>query len=138
MIKEKLGIEDETAIERAHRVGKSHTPSRHVGSASQSQQRGSPRLIVAKVKCWKMKENILKTARKRKPKGVQFMGDFAKRTLHRRASMIPDMLEARKQGKIAFLVIDQLITYDKKDRPLRPETENQGAANDENETESEY
>ena len=54
--------------------------------------------------------------------------------------MIPDMLEARKQGKIAFLVMlmDQLITYDKKDRPPRSETEDQGPANDENETESEY
>ena len=62
------------------------------------------------------------------------MGDFAKRTLDRRASMIPDMLEARKQGKIAFLVMDQLITYDKKDRPPRSETEDQGPANDENET----
>ena len=66
------------------------------------------------------------------------MGDFAKRTLDRRASMIPDMLEARKQGKIAFLVMDQLITYDKKDRPPRSKTEDQGPANDENETESEY
>ena len=138
MIKEKLGIEDEIVIERAHRVGKSHTSSRHVGSASQTQQRQSPRPIVAKIKSWKMKENILKTARKKKPKGVQFMGDFAKRTLDRRASMIPDMLEARKQGKIAFLVMDQLITYDKKDRPPRSETEDQGPANDENETESEY
>ena len=138
VIKEKQGIEDEVAIERAHRVGKSHTPSRHVGSASQSQQRESPRPIVAKIKCWKMKENILKTARKRKPKGVQFMGDFAKRTLDRRASMIPNMLEARKQGRIAFLVMDQLITYDKKDRPPRSETEDQGPANDEYETESEY
>ena len=70
VIKEKLGIEDEIVIERAHRVGKSHTPSRHVRSASQSQQKESPRPIVAKIKCWKMKENILKTARKRKPKGV--------------------------------------------------------------------
>ena len=45
--------------------------------------------------------------------------------------MIPDMLEARKQGKIAFLVMDQLNTYDKKDRPPRSETEDQGPANDE-------
>ena len=85
-----------------------------------------------------MKENILKTARKRKPKGIQCMGDFAKRTLDRRASMIPDMLEARKQGKVAFLVMDQLITYDKKVRPPRSETEDQRSANDENETKSEY
>ena len=123
VITEKLGIEDEIAIERAHRVGKSHTPSCHVGSASQSQQRESSRPIVAKIKCWKMKENILRATRKRKPKGVQFMGDFAKRTLDRRASMIPNMLEARKEGKIAFLVMDQLITYDKKDRPPWSETE---------------
>ena len=56
------------------------------------------------------------------------MGDFAKRTLDRRASRIPVMLEARKQGKIAFLVMVQLITYDKRGRPPRTETNSEGVS----------
>ena len=65
-----------------------------------------------------MKETILKVARKKRPKGIQFMGDFSRRTLERRASKIPEMLEARKEGKTAFMVMDKLIIYD---RPLDPD-----------------
>ena len=46
------------------------------------------------------------------------MGDFSRRTLERRASKIPEMLEARKEGKTAFMVMDKLIIYD---RPLDPD-----------------
>ena len=31
------------------------------------------------------------------------MGDFSKRTLERRRSKIPDMIEARRNGKTAFM-----------------------------------
>ena len=40
------------------------------------------------------------------------MGDFSRRPLERRASKIPEMLEARKEGKTAFMVMDKLIIYD--------------------------
>ena len=119
MIREKLGIEEEVKIERAHRVGKklkSRTPPRYDGSASLSS--GSSRPIIAKIQSWKTKETILKVARKKRPKGIQFMGDFSRRTLERRASKIPEMLEARKEGKTAFMVMDKLIIYD---RPLDPD-----------------
>ena len=119
MLREKLGIEEEVKIERAHRVGKklkSRAPPRHDGSASLSS--GSSRPIIAKIQSWKTKETILKVARKKRPKGIQFMGDFSRRTLERRASKIPEMLEARKEGKTAFMVMDKLIIYD---RPLDPD-----------------
>ena len=45
------------------------------------------------------------------------MGDFVKGTLDRRASKIPEMLEAREAGKTAFLIMDKLVVYD---RPLDP------------------
>ena len=64
---------------------------------------------MAKIKSWKVKDTIMKAARKKKPKDTRFMDDFAKRTLERRASKIPEMLEARKAGKTAFLIMDKLV-----------------------------
>ena len=40
------------------------------------------------------------------------MDDFSRRTLEKRASKIPEMLEARKERKTAFMIMDQLIIYD--------------------------
>ena len=56
--------------------------------------------------------NHLERCQEEELKGVQFMGDFSTRTLERRASKIPEMLEARKEGKTAFMVMDKLIIYD--------------------------
>ena len=41
------------------------------------------------------------------------MGNFSKRTLERRRSKIPDMLEAHRNGKTAFMVMYQLVIFDK-------------------------
>ena len=60
-----------------------------------------------------MKENILKIARMRKPKDVQFLSGFSKRTLEKRAEKIPKMLEERQKEKIAFLIMDKLVVYEK-------------------------
>ena len=68
-------------------------------------------------KLCKTKETILKVARKKRSKGIQFMGDFSRRTLERRASKIPEMLEARKEWKTAFMVMDKLIIYDRPPDP---------------------
>ena len=123
MIREELGIEEDVKIERANRVGKKHksrapprpAPPRHDGSASPSS--GSSRPIIPKIQSWKTKETILKVARKKRPKGIQFMGDFSRRTLERKPSKIPEMLEARKEGKTAFMVMDKLIICDKPPDP---------------------
>ena len=114
LISDKLGIEEEVEIERAHRVGKKQRnfpPRRHDGSASQEHR--APRPIIAKIQSWKTKEHILRVARKKKPRGVVFMGDFSKRTLEGRRSKILDMIEARRNGKTAFMVMDQLVIFDK-------------------------
>ena len=47
----------------------------------------------------------MRIARNKKPKGIQFMNDLARRTLDRRAKKIPQMLEHRKNGKTAFMII---------------------------------
>ena len=78
MIREKPGIKEDVKIERMHRVGKklkSHALPHHDGSASQSSGSSSP--IIAKIQSWKTKETILKVARMKRPKGIQFMGDFS-------------------------------------------------------------
>ena len=89
-VHDKLGIEKELLIERAHRVGKSNA----------STQNGKPktRTIVAKFSSWKQKEKILKIAREKRLDGLFFYPDFSQRTLNRRADQVPQMLEARAQG----------------------------------------
>ena len=44
-----------------------------------------------------------------------FLHDLSKRTLERRQELIPEMLEARKQGKIAYMVMDKLIIHDRRE-----------------------
>ena len=55
----------------------------------------------------------LKASKKKETKDVQFLNDYAKRTLERRAERIPKMLEAHRNGKTAFMVMDKVIIYDK-------------------------
>ena len=43
-----------------------------------------------------------------------FLHDLSKRTLERRQELIPEMLEARMQGKIAYMVMNKLIIHDRK------------------------
>ena len=118
-IKNKLGMEDEVLIERAHRVGKKvmtrPQSGRHLGSASGNEEPSS-RPIVTKIVSWKVKENILKMARQKKPKDIQFKHDFSQRTLDKRAAKIPRMLQERRKGNTAFLVMDKLIVYDQHGR----------------------
>ena len=129
LIRNKLGIEEHIEIERAHCLarddrGEDETHPqrnvRHVESAS-LKRNSQPRPIVAKIKSWKVRDTIMKAARKKKPKDTRFMDDFAKRTLERRASKIPKMLEARKSGKTAFLIMDKLVVYDRPPDPDRIE-----------------
>ena len=125
LIKNKLGITEEVVIERAHRVGRKIKNRAHNhqvrrasasgddSSAQPNQRETMPRPIVAKIQSWKTKERIIREARIKRPKGVQFLNDFSKRTLERRASHIPEMLEAREQRKVAYMIMDRLIIRDK-------------------------
>ena len=49
----------------------------------------------------------------KKSKDVQFRNDFSKGTLEKRAEKIPKMLKERRKGKIAFLIMDKLVVYEK-------------------------
>ena len=69
LIKNKLGIQYEVAIERAHRVRKKVQPrpqsKKEHGSHVESASTPRPRPIIAKIQSWKVKENILRIAQKK-------------------------------------------------------------------------
>ena len=58
---------------------------------------------------WKDKERILKKARASKPDGVKFLADLSRHTLGKRQELVPDMIAARKSGKIAYFVLDKPV-----------------------------
>lgn len=89
-------------IERAHRVGKKST-------TTSGQQSTRPRIIVCRIRDWKQKEEILRRARKRKPKGLFVNEDIAAETLQKRKDQLPKLVEARKAGKIAYFILDRLV-----------------------------
>eukprot|EP00794_Sanderia_malayensis_P020799 gene20799-22839_t len=110
LIKDKLGSSKSFEIERCHRVGYQKKQSSHNRyQANQSGRSDEPRPIVAKFLRWKDKEEILKLARQAKPVGVRFVQDLSRRTLLRRKERIPELIEARKRGKIAYFVMDKLV-----------------------------
>ncbi len=107
LIKDKLGSSKSYEIERCHRVGYQKKQSSHNRyQVNQSGRSDEPRPIVAKFLRWKDKEEILKLAR---PVGVRFVQDLSRRTLLRRKERIPELIEARKRGKIAYFVMDKLV-----------------------------
>ena len=89
-----------------------------------SRDANSPRNIIVKLAKWKVKEKILKEARTIKPDGVKFLNDFSSRTLERCADKIPQLIEARQQGKIAYFIMDKLIIKN------RPPTQRQDVSQD--------
>jgi len=105
IISESLQLGYEPDIERAHRVGpfanKDGTPLRR------------PRTIVCKFYDWKVKEEILRQARRLKPKYVYYSEDLADVTVQNRKDQLDKLKEAKKAGKTAYFVLDKLIIKDK-------------------------
>ena len=58
-----------------------------------------------------------------------FYPDMAKRTLDRKTEQIPDLIEERKKGKIAYFVMDQLVVRDKEE-PRDLESNGTGISSD--------
>ena len=52
-----------------------------------------------------------------RPQSIKFVDDFSQRTLAKRNSQIPEMLEARKRGKLAYFVVDKLVIRNKPPGP---------------------
>ena len=100
---EKLSLEEALHIKRAHRVGR-----------VVSGPRRRPRTIVCKLRDFKQKEQILKMTRRIKPLGLYENEDLAKETLDKREEQRPKLEEAKRNGKIAYFVLDKLIVKDRR------------------------
>ena len=102
-----MDSQDAIEIERAHRVGEKDKKC-HLAQASNPDDGQRPR---PRISSWKTKERILKEARSKRPKGVLFLNDFSKRILDRRAEQIPQMLKARQERIVAYMVMDNLVIH---------------------------
>ena len=112
VLKEKLNLECEPEIERAHRVGpkpRTRVPNVADGSTAKT------RTIVCRLRDWKQKEGILRAAQQIKPTGLFVREDLATETLDKQSSQMEKLKEAKRAGKIAYFVLDRLIV---KNRPL--------------------
>ena len=56
----------------------------------------------------------LKAARRVKPEGIHVFEDLAEETMEKRRAQLPQLRQAKAQGKIAYFSLDRLII---KDRP---------------------
>ena len=77
--------------------------SRHLESASKKEHQQEPRPIVAKIKSWKTKERILKTAREKRPQIVKFLNDFSQRTLLKKKRTNPEDVRGKEKREYCFL-----------------------------------
>ena len=94
---------DEFSIERAHRMGRSESASKH-------------RQIVTKFQNLKTKEAILKNKKYLKGTNMFVREDFSEKILAKRKELLPKMHEERRKGNFAFLRYDKLVTYPRRDR----------------------
>lgn len=83
------------------------------GSKTTKNGTDHPRTIVAKFANCKTKEIVLKKARLILPPGIKFVPDLSPKTLAKRDAQVGNLLEARRNGKHAFFVLDKLIIKDK-------------------------
>ena len=109
ILKGKLTLNEEPDIERAHRVG------RRANATTGSVRRR--RTIICRLHDWKQKEKIIRNARRIKPPRIFVNEDLAQETLDKREVQRPKFEEARKNGKIAYFVLDRLVIKDRIERP---------------------
>ena len=100
VLKDKLQIKD-FCIERAHRVGRKRV----------STDSSKPRVVIAKFLNYKTREAVMANKKKLKGSNIYVREDFSEPVLEKRRRLIPQMQEARRDGKIAFLRYNKLITF---------------------------
>nr|XP_047131914.1 uncharacterized protein LOC124810986 [Hydra vulgaris] len=97
---EKLQINKEIIIERAHRSGAIKT--------------GKERSIVLKLLHFNDKKLILQNSKKLRGTGVFVNEDFAKETIEKRKKLWGEVIKLRKEGKYAILKFDSIFCRDHK------------------------
>ena len=83
-----------------------------VGDANKNIMRRR-RTVVVKFTSYKEKEAILKKARRIKPEGLNIFEDLAEETMEKRRAQLPQLKQAKAQGKIAYFSLDKLIIRDR-------------------------
>ena len=98
LIKEKLCVHGEVEIECAHRVCKFMS--------------GKPRPVIAKFLRFTDKQNILRSSRKLKGTNVFINENLCKASMVKRRNLLPQLKQARGQGKIAYFSHTRLVIQD--------------------------
>ena len=98
-----LDFESAPEIERAHRTG---CARRHHGTPK-------PRTVICKFTSYKAKETILKKIRRIKPEGLIIFEDLAVETMEKRRAQLPQLKQAKEQGKLAYFSLGKLIIRDR-------------------------
>lgn len=87
-------------IGRAHRTGGTGTRAR---------------TIVVKFESFKDRELVLQAAKKKRPRGIYVNEDYSQRVMARRKELLPKMMKAREEGKVAYLSFDKLVVRERHD-----------------------
>lgn len=96
---EKLQLQRDMEVERAHRTGKSEPG------------RDSPRPIVVRFQKYKDKLAVLERAKNLKGTKIYINEDYTEAVKQKRRELLPKMKAARERGDIAFLRHDKLIIH---------------------------
>ncbi|XP_065672183.1 uncharacterized protein LOC136090007 [Hydra vulgaris] len=99
-LKEKLGIKNNIAIERAHRTGKKHESGKR------------KRTIVVKFLNYKDREIVLNEYKKRKlwNEKIYINEDYSNYTIEKRQLLFTKAKEFRAEGKFAKVIYTKLVT----------------------------
>lgn len=110
VVKEKLQLQREVEVERAHRTGKPGGDR--------------PRPIVVKFLMRKDRTEILQRTRNLKGSRIYINEDFTEAVRRKRKELMPDLRAARERGDIAYLRQDKLIIHPRSSTPKQPRPAN--------------
>ena len=113
LFKEKLQLQN-ISIDVAHRLPlPSNLPS----------NRKNTRTVLVSLTSLKNKENVMKVSHRLKNTGIFLNDDLSENTLKIRKEKMPQLLDARKEGKIAYFRRDKLIIKDRQNYKNYEKTE---------------
>ena len=58
---------------------------------------------------------MLQAAKKNRPRGIYVNEDYSQRIMARRNELLPKMMKAREEMKIAYLTFDKLVVRERHD-----------------------
>ena len=114
-MKENLELDsDSLGISRAHRLKNK--------SGNGDEENATPRPIIVKFDIFKSRQMVLNASSKLKDTEFSMSEDFCAKTIEIRKSLIPKMMQARKEKKFATINYRKLVV-----RPFKPKPGSSGA-----------